>query len=248
MRFIDLTDAGRVRNLNQDYVYATDSAIGNLPNLFLVADGMGGHNAGDYASKNAVQMVVEEIKSCEDEEPVTIMEQAITSANHSLYIEASIDSAKSGMGTTFVAATILGEHLYVANVGDSRLYVLDDKQMNQVTRDHSFVEEMVRRGEMPESETFHHPQKHMITRAVGAEEQVKIDFFDVHLQGNETILICTDGLTNMIEDDDIYSIMSSEQTIEKKAEKLLDTANQNGGRDNITVVVIEPFSDEVKAC
>lgn len=248
MRFFDLTDIGKLRSLNQDYVYAVDHPIGKLENLFLVADGMGGHNAGEYASKTAVDLVVNEVISNENEKPVAVLEQAIVSANHALYGEAACNPAKAGMGTTFVAATISDNHLYVANVGDSRLYTVDKEGLHQITRDHSLVEEMVRRGGMNESEAAHHRDKHVITRAVGAEDKVRVDFFDVHLTGEEQILMCTDGLTNMVENEQIGEILTEQTNPKEKAEKLVNTANQNGGKDNITVIVIEPFSDEVKAC
>lgn len=248
MKFHAITDVGRVRSQNQDNVYGTVRRIGELPNLFLVADGMGGHNAGDYASKRAIELVLESVTLCREKEPVSILREAITKANQTLYQEASDTQEKSGMGTTFVAATIAGRELLVANVGDSRLYVLHDQQLKQVTLDHSLVEEMVRTGSMSSEAAYHHPKKHMITRAVGAEADIDIDFFDVPLSGDEIILMCSDGLSNMVEDERIRSLLLAEGTTGQRAESLVQAANQKGGSDNITVIVVEPFSSEVKAC
>ena len=248
MKFHAITDVGRMRSQNQDNVYGTTSPIGPLPNLFLVADGMGGHNAGDYASRRAIELVKESVEQSPGTEPVEVLRTAITTANDMLLSEARQQEEKSGMGTTFVAATIVNEELLVANVGDSRLYVLHDGQLRQITLDHSLVEEMVRTGSMSQEMAYHHPKKHMITRAVGAEDKVDIDFFDVSLFGDEIILLCSDGLSNMVEDDRIRELLLTKESAQQRAESLVQAANQKGGRDNITVIVVEPFSSEVKAC
>ncbi len=248
MKFHAITDVGRMRSQNQDNVYGTTSPIGTLPNLFLVADGMGGHNAGNYASRRAIELVKESVEQSPGTEPVEVLRTAITTANDMLFSEARQQEEKSGMGTTFVAATIVNEELLVANVGDSRLYVLHDGQLRQITLDHSLVEEMVRTGSMSQEMAYHHPKKHMITRAVGAEDKVDIDFFDVSLFGDEIILLCSDGLSNMVEDDRIRELLLTEESAQQRAESLVQAANQKGGRDNITVIVVEPFSSEVKAC
>jgi protein phosphatase len=144
-----------------------------------------------------------------------------------------------GMGTTVVASTYLDGILYVANVGDSRLYVINDG-IKQITRDHSLVQELVREGNLQESEAMIHPRKNMITRAVGAEEAVRTDFFDVEVRPGDQILLCTDGLTNMVSKETMTDILFvASDTPEMKAKKLVNTAEENGGRDNITVVLIE---------
>jgi protein phosphatase len=176
------------------------------------------------------------------------MNQAITTANRTIYGEAKEDMTKSGMGTTFVAATIEAGHLVVANVGDSRLYLYGKEGLRQVTRDHSVVEMMIRNGEIDRAHARNHPKRNQITRAVGAEATVRIDFFDEEIQSGEVILMCTDGLTGMLEDAEIARILSGEQQLENKVQALVDKANEKGGRDNITVIVIDPFSDEVKTC
>ena len=147
-----------------------------------------------------------------------------------------------------VVATIVGQYAYVANVGDSRLYVVD-KQLRQITRDHSLVQEMVKMGEISEEEARNHPDKNIITRALGAEKTVDVDFFDLKLEEGCTILMCSDGLSNMVADEKIEEIISDpEADIDQKGSALLREANQNGGKDNIAVVLVEPFTNEVEAC
>lgn len=248
MRFHSITDIGRLRSLNQDSMFATEEAVGPLPNLFVVADGMGGHNAGEYASAQAVRLMTQYICAHESEQPAAVLERGIEEANARLYREASEDASKSGMGTTVVAATVMEGHLLVANVGDSRLYVVKSGRLRQMTRDHSVVEEMVRMGKITEEEALHHPKKRMITRAVGAEEDVRVDLFDFPTDGVEEILLCTDGLTNMVTDKEIEEILLSGQDARRQAEHLVAAANQGGGRDNITVIVINQIQDEVKEC
>ena len=247
MRIYSATDVGQKRKMNQDYVFASEGPVGNLPNLFTVADGMGGHNAGDYASSHAVRILVDEIREDADYNPVKVIRHAIEAANTEIRNRAQEDENLRGMGTTMVVATIVDQYAYVANVGDSRLYVIQDG-IHQITRDHSLVQEMVRMGEITAEEARNHPDKNIITRAVGVLPEVTADFFEISLKPGDEILMCSDGLTNMIEDDEIRHIVLGQRDIVEKAEKLIETANRNGGKDNITVVLIEPFSDEVKEC
>jgi protein phosphatase len=241
MKTYSMTDTGIQREMNQDYYFASDTPVGNLPNLYIVADGMGGHKAGDYASRYTTQRIVASVSRSPGEEPVTILKEAIETANRLLIEEAAEDEAKRGMGTTLVAATIVGSHVYIANIGDSRLYIVGD-DIRQITQDHSLVAEMVRIGEVDDSEARVHPDKNIITRAIGAGDEIEADFFEVDLQEGEQILLCTDGLTNMVEDDEIREIMVSDAAPEERVEQLVQTANRNGGRDNITVMTIQPFS------
>lgn len=240
MKTFSITDTGVTREMNQDYYFATDTNLGNLPNLFIVADGMGGHKAGDYASRHTIERVVASISRNSSEEPVTIIQEAISKANELLVAESNEDETKSGMGTTLVITTLVGDKLIVANVGDSRLYVISD-MVRQITRDHSLVDEMVRLGELNPSEARSHPDKNIITRAIGAQKNVKADFFEVELAKDDYVLMCTDGLTNMVRDEEILDIVRSEKEPEAIAHKLVRMANNNGGRDNITVTIIKPF-------
>ena len=244
MKTFSMTHIGRRRDTNQDYMFTSETAVGNLPNLFLVADGMGGHAAGDYASRFTIERIVEHIRQSGQREPVAVMKEAVMHANRLLLEEANADASKAGMGTTIVAATWDGERLCTANVGDSRLYVINHDRITQITRAHSLVEEMVRMGEMDKADAKAHPDKNIITRAIGVVPEVSVDFFETKLEPGDIILMCSDGLTNMIEDEDIKRIILAQRDIVEQAEQLVETANQNGGSDNITVVLIEPFSDE----
>ena len=152
------------------------------------------------------------------------------------------------MGTTLVAVTVVGYYAYIANVGDSRLYVSDSHGLIQITRDHSWIAELVRRGELSKEEAMDHPGKNIITRAVGTAPEVNIDFFDVELEEGNKILMCSDGLSNMVRDDVMQEILQASENIEESAEKMVQLANENGGKDNISVIIIEPFTDEVKKC
>ena len=248
MRIYSATDVGQKRKMNQDYVFASADPVGNLPNLFVVADGMGGHNAGDYASSHAVGIVVEEIREDADFNPVKVIRHAIESANTEIITQAQKDEKLRGMGTTMGAATIVGHYAYVANVGDSRLYVAGE-QIQQITKDHSLVQEMVRMGELNAEEARNHPDKNIITRALGAERTVDVDFFDLKLEPGNVVLMCSDGLSNMVEDDRIGEIISdTDRDLQERGQALISEANRNGGKDNIAIVLIEPFANEVKKC
>ena len=188
MRIYSATDVGQKRKMNQDYVFVSEGPVGNLPNLFTVADGMGGHNAGDYASSHAVRILVDEIREDADYNPVKVIRHAIEAANTEIRNRAQEDANLRGMGTTMVVATIVDQYAYIANVGDSRLYVISD-EIRQITKDHSLVQEMVRMGEISEEEARNHPDKNIITRALGAEKTVDVDFFDLKLEKDCTILM-----------------------------------------------------------
>jgi protein phosphatase len=243
IKSFSVTDIGKKRKLNQDFVFASDEPVGNLPNVYIVADGMGGHNAGDYASKCTVETVVREIRGCFEKSPIRILSKAIRVANDQIRMRAREDSSLYGMGTTIVVAACLGKYLQVANVGDSRLYIVGDK-IRQITRDHSLVEEMVRMGGIGREEARNHPDKNIITRAIGARDTIEIDFFHEELKSGEIVLMCSDGLTNMLEDEEIEGILKGQGTMEERADRLVEAANQNGGKDNITVIVIDAFARE----
>lgn len=245
LRSYAITDIGQKRKLNQDFIYLSETPIGNLPNVFIVADGMGGHNAGDYASRYAVETVVDEIGASFEKNPVKILGRAIEKANALIRQRAQEEAAYNGMGTTIVIATCIGGYLEVANVGDSRLYVINDR-IKQITQDHSLVEEMVRMGGIDKASARNHPDKNIITRAIGARDYIEADFFDVELQTGDMVLLCSDGLTNMVEDEMIHEILTGGGSLKSRVEELVRTANQNGGKDNISAIVIEPLADEVE--
>lgn len=239
LKTFSMTDIGKKRQLNQDYVYTSEMPVGPLPNLFLVADGMGGHQAGDYASRYTVETVIASVSASRETDPKLILQEAIREANHRVFEKSLEDAQLNGMGTTLVAATCNAQdELVIANVGDSRLYLAGD-ELRQITRDHSLVEEMIRMGGLARNDARNHPDKNIITRAIGVKASVEMDFFTELLKENETMLMCTDGLTNMLEDDEILMILHSRRDIVEKAEELIKAANNNGGKDNIAVVLVE---------
>lgn len=239
------TDIGMVRSINQDSIYFSDKPVGNLPNLYIVADGMGGHKAGDYASAHAVSWFVDYAKECSYENPITIMKTGIAKVNDMLLQMSNEHSELKGMGTTFVAAVMIDDKMYVANIGDSRLYVIGQEDTRQITLDHSLVEELIRTGQLDRRKVRFHPEKNIITRALGTGKEAVPDFFEVELQPGEKVLLCSDGLTNMVEDDEIGSIVMRQQFVDRICEQLIDQANYYGGKDNIGVVVIEQSLNEV---
>lgn len=239
MKAYSITDIGEKRRINQDYVFCKETAIGNLPNLFIVADGMGGHNAGDYASRFSVEFFTQKMVESSTISPITMIESAVEETNDMLLHKAQEQIELEGMGTTFVVATIFDKIMYVANIGDSRLYVIG-KEMKQITEDHSLVEAMIKTGEISRQEARLHPNKNIITRALGANEAVEADFFEVNLEDGDTVLMCSDGLTNMLEDETIQDIVKAyPEDIEKAAETLVNRANENGGKDNIAIIIIK---------
>lgn len=244
MKVFSITDVGRVRQMNQDYVFATDEPLGTLPNLLVVADGMGGHKAGDFASKFTVETLKEELRLSLKEDPEAVLMEAAQSVNHKLIQTAETDVKLDGMGTTLVAATIIDHTLHFINVGDSRLYLIN-KAIRQLSRDHSLVEEMLRLGGISEEEAKNHPDKNIITRAIGVKEQVEADYYEFALKKGDVILMCTDGLCNMVSEEEIFAIIKGARDIVEAGQLLIERANENGGKDNIGIVLAQPFSDEV---
>lgn len=238
------TDVGRVRKINQDSVFASHEPVGMLPDLFVVADGMGGHNAGDFASRFVVEHLAALAKESEIQDPVLFLRTAIEEINSRLYEESVSRPELEGMGTTLVAAVADKGTLYVANVGDSRLYLLRD-ELEQVTRDHSLVEELVSLGKLERNSEAYKNRKNIITRAIGILPSVDIDFFEVPLQECDCVLMCSDGLTNMVDDDGISRILKTTDTLNEKVDRLIELANKNGGKDNIAVLLAEPQISEV---
>lgn len=239
-----MTDVGRTRTVNQDYVFSCLEPIGNLQNLFIVADGMGGHQAGDFASSYSVKKFLESVSLSLQKNPHKIFDDAIRYANRELIEKSRENPDLRGMGTTLVALTIDKNTAYVANVGDSRLYLMENKLL-QITVDHSLVQEMIRIGELTKENARIHPDKNIITRAVGAGKDIRADFFEFRLKEDSMLLMCSDGLSNMVEDQQIADILRSGQSTEKLSKKLVDTANKNGGKDNIAVIVVKANAGEV---
>jgi len=234
------TDAGRLRNSSQDaFICArlSESAL-----FCAVCDGMGGVNGGNVASSIAIKVISDRIMDVyrdglSSNSIRNLFETAIAAANIEIYDSAMADENLRGMGTTVVATLVVGRRLHLAHVGDSRAYLVGDSGMVQITKDHSVVQAMVEKGQLTQKEAKNHPRKHFITRALGAEDTVKCDYCEQELDEGDRVLICTDGLTNMMETDEIYRIIQSVDT-ESVPERLIHEANMVGGSDNITVVVI----------
>lgn len=241
------TDIGAMRKTNQDYIFCSMKPVGSLPNLFIVADGMGGHKAGDLASRYTVEEFLNVVEASESENPISIIEEAVRKSNIALINKSKESIDYEGMGTTLVVATFIRNSLYIANVGDSRLYCINN-DIQQITRDHSLVEEMINLGEIDRKNARTHENKNIITRAVGVDSEVVADFFEVDYSKDDIILMCSDGLSNMIDDEDIKRIINESTDLEAACNMLIETANANGGRDNISVILIDPDYEEVKAC
>lgn len=251
-----LTDKGSVRSMNQDFVYVSMEPVGVLPNLFIVADGMGGHKAGDLASKEAVRFFVGDVKEHSQNAAsiIDLMKTALERTNRYIFYMSEESEDFRGMGTTFVVCTIVGYTMYCLNVGDSRLYTVsragEDKNgvspvlLRQVTEDHSLVEMMLRMGVIDEEMAKNHPNKNVITRAIGIDEMVEIDVFTEDVHNLKSILLCSDGLTNMVSDPALLQILTNGDTTENRCGELIHRANDNGGKDNISAVLIDLREEE----
>lgn len=238
MKSFGMTDIGKRRKVNQDYLFFSDEPVGCFPNLYIVADGMGGHRAGDKASSYSVTRFVELAKNARKELPFLSMERLLNQVNAELFDMSRREEEYAGMGTTFVAATVVDNVVYVMNVGDSRLYYYDGT-LKQVTMDHSLVEELVRAGELDRAESRNHPQKNIITKAVGVADTVSPDFFMLDIAEGQRILLCSDGLSNMVDDEKLEEIMAEPGEIDELAKKCVDEALFYGGLDNIAVVIAQ---------
>ena len=240
MKIAAKSDKGLVRSNNQDS-YAAGELPGNVA-WAVVCDGMGGAAGGNVASATAVKLISEKIATCyhsgmTDGSIKNLLVSAIDSANTLVFDTAAQNEALLGMGTTVVAVIINVDRVYVASVGDSRVYIVS-QNMFQVTTDHSVVQNMIDNGEITKEEARYHPKKNVITRALGVEREIRVDFFQEEIdKDKDIVLLCTDGLTNYVDEHTIYSIAKSSSRYEI-ADELVKTANDNGGGDNITVVVL----------
>lgn len=232
-----ITDTGRLRESNQDSVFCDENAVGVFDNLFLVADGMGGHNAGDLASRVCIDTFVERVKETPKRTPVGILEDATITANDEILRKSLEDTHYRGMGTTLVGMTIEEDTAYIINIGDSRLYQIRGG-ITQITTDHSLVEEMVMSGEIKKDEMRTHPNKNIITRALGTSKLPKPDCFELEVKSGDVYLLCSDGLSNMIDDKEIEGIVSGGGPLDEIGHSLVDAANEAGGKDNISVVLV----------
>ena len=239
MKAIALTNVGNKRSMNQDFYYCSDESVGILPNLYIVADGMGGHNAGDFASRFSVERFVNLIRDSKERTPISAIEAALKTTNEELIAKAKTQREYEGMGTTFVMATLLSDgYLLIANIGDSRLYIVNDR-IQQITEDHSLVGEMVRNGELKKDEARFHPQKNVVLRALSTRTVVSPDFYKIRVNRGDYILLCSDGLWEMVEEGELLKRVSEYEGVSDIAEKMVFMANENGGKDNITIILMK---------
>lgn len=236
------TDIGKIRENNQDSYYL--SKIDEFP-LFIIADGMGGHKAGEVASSLAVETIKniftekKELLLNENTKIIEFIEEAIDEANRVVFQKANLDSDCNGMGTTITMAYLCENKVFIGHVGDSRAYLLRGNEFIQLTEDHSLVAELVRKGSISKEEAVYHPQKNIITRALGTDEKIKTDIVIKEVFNDDILLLCTDGLTNMVNEGKIKNTLQKEEDLEIVCNDLVTMANDLGGLDNITVIAVK---------
>lgn len=239
MEFGFKTDTGKVRNVNQDAFFVMPDE-----RFFLVADGVGGHNNGELASRTVMSDIAEYVKGdplsadADDNSVIDYFRRLIGSANAHIYKMARQNSP-GGMATTLVALFVGEKKAYVANVGDSRLYLVRNGSIRQITEDHTYVNKLIKEGIITKEQARTHPDKNMITRAIGAESEVRPDFFDFEIQENDILVLCTDGLYNEIGDQELCEALVSAKDMRTVCSSLVEQANSRGGADNITVVSVK---------
>ena len=231
------TSAGCIRPLNEDAYYVSEPDSTGMV-LAIVADGMGGHNAGEIASGKAVGIVQKDVAEQGDKSAREILVKAVDDANREIYEMSKNKKSLSGMGTTMTACVAENNNVTAVQVGDSRLYRIRKDSITQITKDHSLVEMLVESGEITKEEAKSHPQKNIITRAVGTDKTVESDVYEFKTKKDDVILLCSDGLVNMVEDETILSIINTSKNLEEAANNLVLNAETAGGTDNITVILI----------
>ncbi|MGN1097797.1 MAG: Stp1/IreP family PP2C-type Ser/Thr phosphatase [Clostridia bacterium] len=238
MEYYELSDKGRQREQNQDAFCS--SVQGKYP-VFVLCDGMGGHRAGEVASAEAASDIVKTMEDLMAEDDGNLFVKIISAMNHAnrrVYSMSLENAMYRGMGTTCDTCVISGDGVHIGHVGDSRVYIFTEGGLFQITKDHSLVEEMIEQGSLTRDEALTYEQRNYITRALGTQDSVQTDTYLASFKQGDIILMCSDGLTNMVAEIDIAYILSSHVTLEEKAKRLVELANDNGGRDNITVVLI----------
>lgn len=231
-----LTDVGNYRSLNEDYL---DYFITDDYSAFVIADGMGGHNAGEVASKMAVDNILKFIKENIDKYPMSeIIIEAFKKANNIIYEYSCKNVTMNGMGTTVAACLIANNLIHIANVGDSSCFFIDDSGIRKITKDHSLVQQLLDEGSITEEQAMHHPNKNIITRAVGTSKDLEVDLYDLSNNKYKYIVLCTDGLSNEVEKEEIYKIVASSQDVNEACKELINLAKERGGKDNISVLIV----------
>lgn len=239
MRYSYITDPGKVRERNEDSVNIVKNSSGEV--LLAVADGMGGHKDGEVASSIALNHIATRFKEISSvgnkEDAINWIQEIVKEANALIYKYVSMHKESAGMGTTMVLAILSKTFLLIGNIGDSSGFVVKNNKLHKVTVDHTLVNLLVKSGELSEEEAKNHPKKNVLMKALGASVDVEMDIFNVEL-GVDGILLCSDGLTNMLDNDSIEKVLNSDMTIEEKLEKLIFKANNRGGSDNISIAYL----------
>lgn len=243
MRFGVKSDKGRIREINEDYLSVV-TGNPDMPKAFIIADGMGGHNAGEIASKHAVESVAgyirESLELLSDSGAVPeVIEQMMKKANKEVYGKSKESEANFGMGTTLIVAVLLKNNIYIGHIGDSRAYLLREDKMERITTDHSYIEELIKNGTLKREEAENHPKKNLITRALGCSEEILVDSYTCSIREKDVFLLCTDGLTNMLDETQIADILTNNEDPQLACAELVNKANDRGGEDNISVIVVK---------
>ncbi len=243
--FAAKTDIGKVRKVNQDFYVAS----GDRPQLFIQCDGMGGHQSGDIASRTAAESIATYVRlqgtmDLDEKKAERILKNAVSYANNMVYTRSCGAQELAGMGTTADVCLVDFDMLYIVHVGDSRVYRLREGSLSLLTKDHSLVQELLEKGLITEEEAESHPDKNVITRAVGTNQKVKTDFLATDIRTGDILLMCSDGLSNMLTEREIKNLLISGENPEEITDNLLSAANLNGGRDNITAIVIKKLAKE----
>ena len=248
-----LTDVGKVRTVDEDSILAADLSFGvNSENskflLLAVADGMGGHAKGEEASKIALNAIARAvIPELFNDTPFTeLLEKGIQNANQDILDYTAKYPESSGMGTTSVCAVVKGNEVHLANVGDSRAYVISDDEIRGVTKDHSYVQALVDEGKITQAEAREHPKKNIITKAVGISPSVEADKSILTLGSDESLLLCCDGVIAHLTDEDIHKIINDSPDPQSACQKIVDTANERGGSDNISLIILSAGGPDIK--
>lgn len=243
MRFGVRSDKGAVREINEDS-YNIIAGYSGLPVCFIIADGMGGHNSGEIASKLAVDYASNHIlqfpeSMSDDENIIETIGKIMDSANMEVNRKSKEDPANSGMGTTMIIAVVSNKKVFIGHIGDSRVYLFRKNEMERITTDHSYIEELINNGSITRGEAENHPKRHVLTKALGCSEDLQIDTYTCKLKDGDVFLLCTDGLTNMISENAIKEIIDAADDPAKACEELVKASNAAGGEDNITVIVFK---------
>ncbi|MDR0272872.1 MAG: Stp1/IreP family PP2C-type Ser/Thr phosphatase [Clostridiales bacterium] len=245
MHAAGFTDVGVTRSQNQDAIFVCDKQIGPFPNLFIVADGMGGHKAGDVASGTAVEKFsgfVRDFAAQDFIQPENYLDLLVSAAQHAgeaIISKAKSDKSMQGMGTTLTACVIDNGKIFITHIGDSRAYAINQLAMKQLTTDHTFVEELLQTGRVSEEEARTHPKRHVLTRVLGVSDNMVVDGIVREIGDAAAVLLCSDGLTNMLDNESIMKIVNGLGYVEHRTRYLIDEANKKGGIDNISAILID---------